>query len=56
MTSEETLLAYHRRDARAAALLHALLLIGLIVLWFADRRFGFLRSAEVRLLQRLFGG
>lgn len=55
MTPEETLLAYHRRDARAAALLHALLLIALIVLWFGDRRFGFLGAAEARLLLRLFG-
>lgn len=50
MMPEETLLAYHRRDARTAVLLHTLLLIGLIVLWFADRRFGFLGAAAVRLL------
>lgn len=54
--ADSDLLAAHRRDTRVAVVLHAVLLIGLIVLWAVNARFGVLRGLEAVLTQLLFGG
>lgn len=55
MDRDEDQLRYHRRDTRTAALLHALLAVGLIVLWLADRRLQILDPLERWILGRLLG-
>lgn len=46
---------HHRRDARTALCLHALLVILLIVLWVTDQRVGILTPIKEWLLQRVAG-
>lgn len=52
---QNRLLAHAQRDARDAALLHALLSIALIVLWVTQLRLRFLDSLEATLVQLIFG-